>query len=205
MRKPSKHLDHLSLAMQATVDIGFIIVLFLMVTGKLREPSPFKEISKIQLPSSVWPVTFDPDGESATIYIGFGKIMLKLPDTIRKQTLVAMGNKYHLVFSNEETNRFKKISIVGMPLDSLKSYIDEYGTSSRDYGLGIRIDSVKNELGDWILESQKACERITQTKLHFYIYADQREEYRSIGRIFDILREEGEHKWGLVTLGKSKE
>jgi hypothetical protein len=205
MRRTSTHLDHLALGIRATIDIGFIVVLFLMIAGKLREPTPFREINEIQLPSSVWPVTFDPDGEMATIYIGFGKVMLKLPDTIRKQTLVAMGNKYHLGFSNEETDKFKRIAIVGMPLDSLKIYIDGYGSDSHNYGLGIRIDSARNELGDWIRESEKACERITQTKLHFYIYCDQREEYHSVRRIFDILRQQGEYKWGLVTLTKSKE
>ena len=205
MRRPSKHLDHLAIGIRATVDIGFVVVMFLMITGKLREPAPFKEISKIQLPYSTLTSISDPDGYSATIYIGFGKIMLQLPDTIREQTLVAIGNKYHVDFSKEETAKFKTIAIVDMPVDSLKNYIDRYDNHSYDYGLGIRVDSAKNELADWISESKKNCERLTQTKLRFYIYSDQREEYRSIRRIFDILREQGEHRWSLVTWIKSKD
>jgi len=76
MRRPSKHLDHLALTMRVTIDVGFIVVIFLMVTGKFKEATSFKEINKIQLPYATSPAISDPDGESATIYVGFGKIML---------------------------------------------------------------------------------------------------------------------------------
>ena len=94
---------------------------------------------------------------------------------------------------------------MGMPVDSLKRYIARYDNNTYDYGLGIRIDSTKNELADWIKESKKACEKIPGERLHFYIYGDRREQYSSVKKVFDILQEQGENKWSLITLKKSKQ
>ena len=88
MRRPSKHLDHLALTMRVTIDVGFIVVIFLMVTGKFKEATSFKEINKIQLPYATSPAISDPDGESATIYVGFGKIMLKIQIRLKNKRLL---------------------------------------------------------------------------------------------------------------------
>ncbi|MGZ4000732.1 MAG: hypothetical protein ACXVIY_08905, partial [Mucilaginibacter sp.] len=109
--------------MTAAIDIGFIVVMFLMITAK---PLPFIAIRGIQLPYSTLTAISDPEGESATIYIGHGKIRFQMPDTIRRQTLIAMGKKYHVDFSKSEIANFKKVAIVGVPIHSLKLYANGY-------------------------------------------------------------------------------
>jgi len=189
--------------MTAAIDIGFIVVMFLMITAK---PLPFTEIRNIQLPYSTLTAISDLDGESATIYIGHGKIRFQMSDTIRRQTLIAMGKKHRLNFSKSEIANFKKVAIVEVPIDSLKLHVNGYDNESYVNAVGIRIDSTNNELADWIKESRKACyDLCAGERLHFYIYADQREEYPQIKRIFDILEQQGEHKWSLITWTKSKQ
>jgi hypothetical protein len=206
MRRKSDHMSHLQLALRATYDVALIVILFLIATGKLRDTSPATSVPiHIQLPPSVTPVTYDLDGDRAIIYYGFGKVMLSLPDTIRKQTLIKMDAKYHLHFSSKEITKFKTVGIIGVPMDSLRSYIaNYYNEDSYHRQIGIRMSANDNELANWINESSQAYKTATGSQLHFYIYADQREEYPSIKRIFDILEDQGIYKWSLITWSKSK-
>ncbi|MFB9841428.1 biopolymer transporter ExbD [Mucilaginibacter ginsenosidivorans] len=206
MRRPSKHLDHLALTMRIAIDVGFIVVIFLMVTGKLRRPTPFVQIRNIQLPYSTLTSISDLDGELAIIYFVKGRVMLQLPDTIKTQTLVAMGEKYHVAFSDTEINKFKKMDLIEVPLGTLKQFINEYDSGSFDNKLmGIRFDSPNNELGDWITESNKVSKNTTGDKLHFYLYGDRSEQYSVVRKIFNVLQDRGVNKWSLLTWTKSRQ
>jgi len=201
MFKPRpKHLKHLYVDMTAICDVAFLLLIFFILTAKPKQWLPVK----VNLPASVEPVIWDGDASVAVILIAQGKVMFEIPDTeVRKQTLIRMATKYHIRFSPVEVSRFGKIDIIGVPIAGLKQYIDGYYNDETFFMQpGIRIDSLSNELANWVYVSRKVYKSTFEKNLDIAIDADKQTDYPLIEKIVGILGRQNIYKFELITTRK---
>jgi biopolymer transport protein ExbD len=198
MFKPRRqHIKNLSVDMAAMCDVAFLILIFFVLTAKPVRWIPIR----IDLPFASNHMGDPDDNEEGGILIGHGKVAFEISDSkVRKQTLLQMGEKYHIKFSPSEISKFGKIDIIAVPISELKQYIDEYFTTNSFFNQsGIPFNSNNHELANWIYESRKACKALYDKDLSFTVNADEKTTYPQIASVIQILNRQAIYKFGLIT------
>lgn len=182
--------------MAAMCDVAFLILIFFVLTAKPKPLTPMQ----INLPFASQQGGELQDNISG-ILIGHGKVGFEIVSPeIRRQTLVQMGNKYHIKFSPSEISKFGQIDIVSVPMSELKQYIDGYYSSNAFFNQsGIPIGSNNYELANWIFETRKAYKSAYDNDLNFEICADEKTKYPQIEYLMNILGKQNIYKFGLIT------
>jgi biopolymer transport protein ExbD len=198
-----------SLDMTPMVDLAFLLVTFFMLTSKFRanEPvvvDPPSSTSQILLPENVMLITIDTAG--SVFFDLTGK-------DVRRKMLEGMAAKYKVGFSEQQYQRFAVMGTFGMPVSELPAYItaDEKKRVLIDKNTkGIPIDSLHNELADWIMEGYAASERdlgskglepkaMKERRIRYAIKADGQTNYKKVKRVIDIFREREIFQFNLIT------
>ncbi len=144
------------LDMTPMVDLAFLLVTFFMLTAKFRnmepiEADPPSATSFTQLPENVLLITIDTAGRAYYDISGRG---------VRTKLVERMMARYPGVKLNEtQIENFSKMGTFGQPFELLGKYIDgdeEMKSVMDEAGKGIPLDSLNNQLGDWILEGYAA-------------------------------------------------
>ena len=146
-KKPSKG-GAPSLDMTPMVDLAFLLVTFFMLTASFRmaEPvtvDPPSSIGQITLPDNHIMVTVDKDGR---LFFGISNAAAKTA------ALRRMSEKYKVSFSEEQIKKFSGLPSIGVEVKDLPKYIDtpENQRSNFKPQKGIPLDSLNNQLRDWI-------------------------------------------------------
>ena len=146
-KKPSKG-GAPSLDMTPMVDLAFLLVTFFMLTASFRmaEPvtvDPPSSIGQITLPDNHIMVTVDKDGR---LFFGISNAAAKTA------ALRRMSEKYKVSFSEEQVKKFSGLPSIGVEVKDLPRYIDtpENQRSNFKPQKGIPLDSLNNQLRDWI-------------------------------------------------------
>ena len=146
-KKPSKG-GAPSLDMTPMVDLAFLLVTFFMLTASFRmaEPvtvDPPSSIGQITLPDNHIMVTVDKDGR---LFFGISNAAAKTA------ALRRMSDKYKVSFSEEQIKKFSGLPSIGVEVKDLPKYIDtpENQRSNFKPQKGIPLDSLNNQLRDWI-------------------------------------------------------
>lgn len=191
------------LDMTPMVDLAFLLVTFFMLTTKFRpdEPvvvdTPFST-SELILPEKVMLITVD----------SIGRVFFNLEgQETRKALLDRLGSKYNIQFSEEEKHRFSILSTVGIPMKNLKEYLDVDENGRKEMNRkspGIPVDSLNNELVNWIIEGRYASLGEAQKKnkkddLRFAIRGDAGAPYTNIKKVIDIFQERNINTFSLTT------
>jgi len=187
------------LAIRAFIDVGLVIIIFLIVTAKPRYLDPMN----LQPPSVESPLIDHYLDEGIMIYLGYGKVLLhlRMEDSLREKILNNIGNKNKISFTSKETTDFKRVGMVGSSIDSLKHYIDLYDKDEAFHNrVGIDLDSIGSELPEWISEARKAYNLTPNENIHVYLFADGKENYKNIKRVFEFLGNQHINKYSLVVL-----
>ncbi len=192
--------------MAAMCDVAFLLLTFFVMTSTARLPEPVE----VNTPASTVQIKL-PDTGIATITVAderayFGAVG---QDT-RALMLERMGEKYGLTFSEEEKQRFSLIESFGVDVSELRSFISLNGADRMKPGVqkGIALDSLNNQLADWIKSAREANAQLLAEKdvpnkerrdLDIAIKGDADEDYPTIKKVIDILQKNGKNNFYLVT------
>jgi len=183
-----------SLDMTPMVDLAFLLVTFFMLTTKFRPDEPVivdmpSSVSEIPLPDkNVFLITVDKDGR--VFYNVEGQ-------QIRTTILEKMADRYKIQFTPQEIKRFSVLSSFGMPMETMKAYLDADEDGRKKMNLatkGIPIDSTNNQLSDWINFGRHAGPQYNMA-----IRGDGDADLPTIKRVISILQDNKANRFALIT------
>lgn len=196
MKKKSTSTD-----MTAMCDVAFLLLTFFILTATAKVP----EALPVDMPSSVAQTKL-PDSDLAIITVGKdkdgkSKVFFDIKGReIRKRTLEGMGAKFGVTFSEDDKEKFALMDDFGVPVANLKDIIAMKASDrTKANQPGIPIDSLDNQLKEWLLVSRRAAIDLDDKELQIAIKGDAKEEYPQIKKIMDILQDQKINSFNLVT------
>ena len=191
-----------SIDMTAMCDVAFLLLTFFILTATAKMPEPLP----VDTPSSTVQTKL-PETGLVTLTVGKSdgknQVFYGMKDrAIRSGALDYMAQKYRVTFTDDEKKQFVLIDEFGVPMEGLKQLLAMKAADRVKKGvqLGIPIDSLNNQLQDWIQGARLANINEGATKeLQFAIKGDAKEEYPQIRRVMDILQDQKINSFNLVT------
>jgi len=186
-----------SIDMTAMCDVSFLLLTFFILTATARQPDPLE----VSIPSSTY-VTKVPDENNAILSIGKGKVFFEVAgQNVRENALRRMGEKYSITFTPEEVKRFSVIGSFGVPIENLKKFIamSSEERSKTNIQTGIPLDSLNNQLNEWIFQARYAVKELNGVDMRVSIKGDSKEEYPAVKKVVDILQKQKLNKFLLIT------
>ncbi|TDD76254.1 ExbD/TolR family protein [Flavobacterium caseinilyticum] len=182
--------------MTAMCDVAFLLLTFFVMTSTAKIP----EALPVDTPTSTVQTKL-PETDLATLTVGKGKVFFDLKGReVRMRTLELMGEKYNVNFSDSDKATFSMMDDFGVPLLNLKQIIDMKAADRSKAGQpGIPIDSLDNQLKEWIYNARIANIEINDKELQVAIKGDAKEEYPAIKKVMDVLQEQKINSFSLVT------
>jgi biopolymer transport protein ExbD len=188
--------------MTAMCDVAFLLLTFFILTAKLKQEDPLQ----VDTPAATTKQLF-PDLDVATVTVGRGKVFFGMEgQDIRKETLDAMGKRYNVTFTPEESQKFALLPTFGVPMNQLKQFINLNQDDRKKFAQGgIPVDTTNtSELFNWIHEARVADASLRQKALRFAIKGDAHQQYPEVKKVIDIFQKQGINKFSLITSLKTK-
>lgn len=194
--------------MTAMCDVAFLLLTFFILTATAKTP----EALPVTTPSSTVKNKL-PDTGLVLITVGSSegkdKVFFGMKDRdVRQKTLELMGEKYGVKFSDKEYQQFSLMEEFGVPINVLNSIINMNSTDRSKPGVqsGIPLDSLDNQLKDWIYTARQANIELGKEKeLSFAIKGDSKQQYPKIRKVMDILQDQKINSFDLVTGARGKD
>jgi hypothetical protein len=102
----------------------------------------------------------------------------------------------HIQFTEAELRQFETYkSSIGVPIENMKAFLDTRSNKERDaMQVGIPLDSLNNQLADWILFARKV-----NPNLDAVIKGDAETGFPILKRVLDIMQDKNVNKFNLIT------
>ena len=188
IKKKSTFID-----MTAMSDVTVLLLTFFMLTSTFVKKEPVQ----VTTPASVSATrnSWAPEKVVAIYPIGKGFMSLDKQSDLR-EVLEAMGQEYGVTFTPEETKKFMLASTFGVPMKSMKKYLD-LPQDQQDAVLkneGIPTDSIDNQFKAWVRNA-----RAVNSDLRIAIKADANTPYSVIKNVMNSLQDLRENRYNLIT------
>ncbi|MCW2118596.1 ExbD/TolR family protein [Flavobacterium sp. 7A] len=182
--------------MTAMCDVAFLLLTFFVMTSTAKIP----EALPVDTPSSTVQTKL-PDSDLATLTVGKGKVFFDLKGKeVRVRTLELMAEKYNVEFSEADKSTFSRMDDFGVSIANLKQIIEMKASDRNKAGqTGIPLDSLDNQLKEWIYNARLANIEVNDKELQVAIKGDAKEEYNAIRKVMDLLQDQKINSFSLVT------
>ena len=183
--------------MTPMVDLFFLLLIFFILTATFRSA----EAVTVDTPSSI-SNTVTPERHIITILVSKDNMVffnvdngIDTSEHLRGKILQAVGQQYQIKFTPEEIKKFEGMNAFALPMDKMRTWIDEKDSKNRDaMHTGIPLDSTDNQLMMWVRMS-----RLYNSELEVAIKGDAASDYTTIKKVIDILQDNNVNKFNLTT------
>jgi biopolymer transport protein ExbD len=199
MPKVKPHRTSPSLDMTPMVDLAFLLVTFFMLTTKFAPEESVvvdtpSSISEIKLPeNNVITLTVD---KNKRVFFGVDAKQTKI------QALQKVGAKYGVNFTAAQAKEFGDLPNFGLPISQLASYLNmakEDRKQVNDKQPGVPLDSLNNQLIDWVIAARSANQSIFKKPTYIAIKGDGDADVSTVQNVIKILQEKDINRFNLIT------
>ena len=185
--------------MTPMVDLAFLLVTFFMLTTKFAPEESVvvdtpSSVSELKLPeNNVITLTVD---KNKRVFFGVDAKQTKI------QALQRMGAKYGVNFTAAQAKEFGDLPNFGLPVGQLASYLDmakEDRKQVNDKQSGVPLDSLNNQLVDWVLEARRANQAIFHKPTYIAIKGDGNADVPTVQKVIKVLQEKDINRFNLIT------
>jgi len=185
--------------MTPMVDLAFLLVTFFMLTTKFAPEESVvvdtpSSISDIKLPeNNVITLTID---KNKRVFFGVDASQTKI------QALQRVGAKYGVNFTAAQAKEFGDLPNFGVPIGQLGSYLSmskDDRKAINKTSTGVPIDSLNNQLIDWVLEARRANQAIFKKPTYIAIKGDGDADVPTVQQVIKILQEKDINRFNLIT------
>ncbi len=192
MSKVKMHRSTPSIDMTPMVDLAFLLVTFFMLTATATPDEPVQ----VSIPSSVSEMPI-PERDMIIITIGKdNKVFFTVDGQFtRAKMLEEMGKLYQVSFSPEETHDFAVLTSFGIPIQTLKQFLNLGREERKQIAQpGIPVDSLNNQLKDWVLQA-----RLANPRVRIAIKGDDDATYPVVKKVINTLLDRKVNRFNLIT------
>jgi biopolymer transport protein ExbD len=193
MSKVKMHRSTPSIDMTPMVDLAFLLVTFFMLTATATPDEPVQ----VSIPSSVSMMPI-PERDMVIITISKdNKVFFTVDGQFtRAKMLEAVGSKYNITFTPEETHDFAVLTSFGIPIQTLKQFLSLNREDRKAVSQpGIPVDSLNNQLKNWVLEARIA----SFNKVRIAIKGDGDSEYPVLKKVINTLLDCKVNRFNFIT------
>jgi biopolymer transport protein ExbD len=181
-----------SIDMTAMCDVSFLLLTFFMLTSKFTQPA----LVPIDLPNSRSQIKLD---KVMVISVDQeGRAYFSLNETgARAELLDRMLTKHpEIKLTNDQKSAFRGLDMFGFSLAEMPGVLALNPEQYKNYKQnGIPTDSLKNELGEWVLQA-----RYVDPKMKIALKGDKDSDIKAIKRVIHTLTEKVDvNKFNLIT------
>ena len=199
MPKVKPHRTSPSLDMTPMVDLAFLLVTFFMLTTKFAP----EETVVVDTPSSISELRL-PESNVITLTIDNKKrVFFGVDDTKTKiQALQKVAAKYGINFTAAQAKEFGNLPNFGLPINQLGSYLNVEKEERKQLNAqqpGVPIDSLNNQLIDWVLEARKANQALFKKPTYIAIKGDGNADVPTVQKVIKLLQERDINRFNLIT------
>lgn len=193
MKKSSTRID-----MTAMCDVSFLLLTFFVLTSTAKTP----EVHPVDLPAST-KETKIPTDDILSITIGQENVFIGIAGKEdRKDILTRMGEEYKIEFTEAEKNAFAGLENFGADIREMKTLLAKApgDRMQEEFHKGVPYkDSLNNQLSSWVRNARESSWQRKESFLKVAIKGDANEQFGTVKEIMNILQEQRQNRFYLVT------
>ena len=179
-----------------------LLLTFFMLTSTFVKNEPVKVIT----PGSVSEIKV-PEKDVLNILVAKnGKVFMNIDNQLDLESvLTGMTGVYGVSLNAEQTKKFVKEPMFGVPMDQLSDYLDQSPSKMQEIigKMGIPTDSIdgkKSEFQNWVDQAMQ-----NNDKIKIAIKADANTPYKVVKKIMSELQDMSQNRYYLITSYKKTE